>query len=73
MVLLWNPVWLLVMVMLYSPVGNVSSVIMLQEVPEQLAWNVPLSILCSMLEVLVCGSLQSSLTVPSNAIVLPRV
>jgi len=46
---------------------------MLQVVPLQLAWNSPFSILCSMLDVLVWGSLQSSVTVPSKFIVFPWV
>ena len=46
---------------------------MLHVVPLQLAWNSPFSILCSMLDVLVWGLLQSSVTVPSQFIVFPWV
>jgi len=46
---------------------------MLQVLPLQLAWNSPLSILCIMVEVLDCGSPQSSATVPSKFIVFPWV
>jgi len=46
---------------------------MLQVLPLQLAWNSPLSILCIMVEELVCGSLQSSVTVPSKFMVFPWV
>jgi len=46
---------------------------MLHVVPLQLDWKLPFSILCSMLELVVCGSPQSSATVPSKFIVFPWV
>jgi len=61
------------MVTLYSPSGKVLSVIMLHVAPEQLAWNVPISILWFMLEEIVLSVPQSSVTVPSNAMVFPSV
>jgi len=61
------------MVTLYSPSGKVLSVMMLQVAPEQLAWNVPISILWSMLVSVVLSVPQSSVTVPSNAMVSPSV